>query len=55
MLAVSDGAGSTGSLLEAAVDGLMSCMGDGLGFIEASWIADAIPRVGLDIVATSEY
>jgi hypothetical protein len=42
-----------GSFLEAAVDGLMSCFGDGARLIETDWIAEAISEAGFDSIAAS--
>lgn len=44
-------AGSTGSLVEAAVEGLISWVGDGWRLMEADCIAEAISMAGFDMLA----
>ncbi len=42
-------AGSTGTLVEAAVEGLMSWAGEGSRLMEADCIAEAISMAGFDM------
>lgn len=39
---------SAGTFLDAAVDGLMSCAGDGWRLIETDWMAEASSLAGLE-------
>lgn len=41
--------GSTGCLVEVAVEGLMSWAGEGSRFMDADWIVEAISMAGFDI------
>lgn len=43
-------AGSTGSLVEAAVEGLISWVGEGWRLMEADCIAEAISMAGFDML-----
>jgi len=43
-------AGSTGTLVEAAVEGLMSWAGEGSRLMEADCIAEAISMAGFDML-----
>lgn len=43
-------AGSTGTLVEAAVEGLMSWAGEGSRLMEADCIAEAISMAGFDMI-----
>lgn len=42
-----------GIFLEAAVDGLMSCAGDGCRLIETDWMAEASSVAGLFAITTT--